>query len=152
MKSWLATLGSLLAACSVTFAPDFPEARGSPETVGGGKFAYRSNVAPASSEPDDLLRPYGLDVGRTVVLRGWFRCPLYADFCVVVGRAARLPDEGERGVKVSLATVSPERRNYLMNLCAARGERCRNTTVAGRVVRGINEPIVMADNVRVDGM
>ncbi len=151
MKPWLAVPGYLLAACIVTLAPDCIAAWRAAETGDIAKFGYRSNALPSSSDQRDLLRPYGLDIGHTVVLRGWFRCPLYADLCVVVAGASRLPGE-ERRVKVSLATVSPERRSYLMELCAEQADRCRNTTVAGRVIRGINGPIVMADEIRVGGM
>lgn len=151
MKSWLAMLGSFLIACGVTFASGPVEARGAAETGGAGNFSYQSSASLALSDTEGLLRPYGLDIGRTVVLRGLFHCPLYADFCVVVGGTARHGSEDERRVKVSLATLSPERRSYLMSLCGLQAGKCRDATVTGRVVGGINEPIVMAVRVRIDG-
>lgn len=96
------------------------------------------------------LRPYGLDIGETVVLTGRIYCPLYDNICMILDEKAPHGAHGQSRVMISLAGLSQSRSDYLMQTCTVSTEACRDAVVTGKVIRGINEPIVLAIAVRFE--
>lgn len=95
-----------------------------------------------------LIRPYGLDEGRSFTFGGQLYCPLYAASCFLIEEGARHYVPAKEHLNIVLSGIPAVQRDFLLTRCSQLSDACA-VVLTGTATAGLNGLYITLEDIQM---